>query len=574
MWQRSPISGAKQRNLNMNFANARVFQGVLPALQQRHEVIMNRAAIPLPVWRDELKKNLAISQYRHDTGIGLVDDPVTFLAYPVFDTFDEDRELAGVLATNVYWKLFFTNILPIRATGYICVLENSYNQTLAYRIDGPAVTYLGEGDQHDPHYEYLEESADINSFATDQAGPETRSYTTVPLSKEFGKYRLRIYPSAETEDPFTTNDPLVYTSVVASAFLITSLIFLAFAFVVEKRQRTVMERIVKTATMAAATERELNEFLAHEVRNPLSVAMTAYQFVDAAVKQIPPYAANAGETKDSLRDDVKIIGSSLYFIDDFLRSMLDIFRASANKIKVELAPTDLLKDVLEPVCTMLYQRNIGIVVNVECPDQLVVMTDCLRLKQVMMNLGRNSTKFTQKGFIRFRAAVVDGLVELYVEDSGPGIPDEKRGALFEKFQTSALSEGTGVGLNLCMNLSQLMNGDISLDEDYDSGVPGSPGSRFVVKLNSRPLSTETILKSSQMEGNQGSCELTCQPDENRSVLSETLSVLFVDDDTILRKLFLRSLQKVVPAWSAQEAACGEAALQLVDSEHFDVMYVV
>jgi signal transduction histidine kinase len=52
----------------------------------------------------------------------------------------------------------------------------------------------------------------------------------------------------------------------------------------------------------------------------------------------------------------------------------------------------------------------------------------------MINLGRNSTKFVHSGFIRFRAAVVDGLVESCVEDSGPGIPVEKQGALFEKFQ--------------------------------------------------------------------------------------------------------------------------------------------
>ena len=43
-----------------------------------------------------------------------------------------------------------------------------------------------------------------------------------------------------------------------------------------------------------------------------------------------------------------------------------------------------------------------------------------------MNLGRNAIKFVERGFVRFRVAVVDDLVELYVEDSGPGIPDDKR----------------------------------------------------------------------------------------------------------------------------------------------------
>jgi hypothetical protein len=50
------------------------------------------------------------------------------------------------------------------------------------------VTYLGEEDSHDTRYDYLERNADINAYVESQAGPETRSYTAVPLNKEFGKY--------------------------------------------------------------------------------------------------------------------------------------------------------------------------------------------------------------------------------------------------------------------------------------------------------------------------------------------------------------------------------------------------
>ena len=113
---------------------------------------------------------------------------------------------------------------------------------------------------------------------------------------------------------------------------------------------------------------------------------------------------------------------------------------------------------------MLYQRDSNVDATVDCPKILIVATDCLRLKQVMLNLGRNSTKFVHSGFIRFRATMVDGLIELYVEDLGPGIPAEKRGVLFEKFQSSldVLSQGTGIGLSLCENLTHLLNGDIWL----------------------------------------------------------------------------------------------------------------
>jgi signal transduction histidine kinase len=140
--------------------------------------------------------------------------------------------------------------------------------------------------------------------------------------------------------------------------------------------------------------------------------------------------------------------------------MLGTYRAAANKLEVKLAPVDLLKDVLEPACNMLYHCDGSVGVTVDCPKNPIIATECLRLKQIVLNLGRSSTKFVHSGFIRFRAAVVDSFVEVYVEDSGPGIPIEKRGALFEKFQSilDVLSQETGIGLSLCENLTQLLHG--------------------------------------------------------------------------------------------------------------------
>jgi hypothetical protein len=190
---------------------------VLPVLLQSNQAVMARATVPAPSGREYFRKNLAVSQYRHDIE-EYQDDPMTFFAYPVFDSFEDDRQIAGVLATNVVWKLFFTGILPPSASGMICILENSFNQTLAYRIDGSNVTYLGEKYSHDTRYDYLEAFADINAYVQSQAGPETRSYTAVPLNKEFGKYTLRIYPSRDTEEYFSSNKPWVYTIVVASTY--------------------------------------------------------------------------------------------------------------------------------------------------------------------------------------------------------------------------------------------------------------------------------------------------------------------------------------------------------------------
>ena len=200
--------------------------------------------------------------------------------------------------------------------------------------------------------------------------------------------------------------------------------------------------ILDNANQATRAERELNDFIAHEVRNPVAAAMSACSFVQTAIRKPEPVVDP--EARQQLREDVDIIDNALRFVNDLLRNMLDMHRAATKQLNIDLTPTDLLHDVLEPVEGMLHHSGSKVNVIVECPKDLVVLSDHLRLKQVILNLGRNSVKFIEEGFIKLRAEVVDGLAQMTVEDSGPGIPLEKRERLFCKYQESLdmLSQGT------------------------------------------------------------------------------------------------------------------------------------
>ena len=230
-------------------------------------------------------------------------------------------------------------------------------------------------------------------------------------------------------------------------------------------------------------------------------------------------------------------------------------------------------------------------VHVDCPKNLVISTDRLRLKQIVLNLASNSRKFVQRGFINLRAAVVDGAVRIYVEDSGPGIPLEKREKLFAKFQESldSLSQGTGMGLCLCEKLTELLDGELLLDETYASGIEGCPGSRFVIQLSSTPLDLDSAaldqyesnlctedassLPASTSDNEKKSLLLEKNDVEPPAELPESLSVLVVDDDLVLRKLLSRSLQRIAPTWLIQEAANGETALRMTDTAAFDLIFM-
>ncbi len=122
-----------------------------------------------------------------------------------------------------------------------------------------------------------------------------------------------------------------------------------------------------------------------------------------------------------------------------------------------------------------------------------------------------------------------------------------------------------------------MDGEISLDEDYDSGVPGCPGTRFVVNLKRPPIDPKLIgechthLSTKDRTGE--TVPLSDDEDSDPRELPESLSVLFVDDDPILRKLFSRTIRTVAPSWRIREASNGETALNLVESDHFDLIFM-
>jgi hypothetical protein len=308
----------------------------------------------------------------------------------------------------------------------------------------------------------------------------------------------------------------------------------------------------------------------------------------------------------TIMEDLEIIDSSLHFINDLLRNLLDMQRASSKQMTIEEKAIHVMDDIFHPVSNMLHipkgsPLSVELVCDASDANDLVVMADPLRLKQILLNLSRNSVKFVERGFIRLRARVVDNdnpsgsgevtkRIELSVEDSGPGIPTNKRNQLFGKFQETldSLNQGTGIGLNLCLKLSSLMGADLHLDESYDSGIPGCPGARFVLDLQKPPLVLTTNTLESSLNPSEYDSEVIgidqksskpigishCNDCTNSEVLTgasmgsasmiepalalhhsevstlnatdelpRNLNVLFTDDDMVLRKLFSRSLKK-------------------------------
>jgi hypothetical protein len=176
---------------------------------------------------DLIRVFLTLGQYRHSQ-VAYDADPMTQVAYPVFDNFGPDRQVTGIIMTTIFWRLLFEDVLPVNMRGVICVLHNTLGEDVTYRIDGQTATLLGPGDLHDPNYNDMVVTRDISEYIAERASPESLSYTSVELDSGYTSYILSVYPSEAMEDQFVTSDPIIYSVVVALVFVFTSLVFMLY----------------------------------------------------------------------------------------------------------------------------------------------------------------------------------------------------------------------------------------------------------------------------------------------------------------------------------------------------------
>lgn len=238
---------------------------------------------------------MTLGQYRHDT-IDYDLDPLTQVAYPVFDSFDlATRKVAGEIVTTIFWRLLFSNILPESVQGVVCVLSNTLGNKATYVINGQTATLLGTGDLHDPKYNHMGLTRDVSEYVTERTHIRMSSYTSVPLDGGYTSYRIHVYPSAAFEDSHVTSEPMIYAVVVACVFILTSLFFLGYDALVEKRQAKVMDKAVKsTAVVTSLFPEAVHERLFADKEKKGG----------GAGKELDAWKAVSNETRASTQSDI------------------------------------------------------------------------------------------------------------------------------------------------------------------------------------------------------------------------------------------------------------------------------
>jgi PAS domain S-box-containing protein len=280
---------------------------------------------------------------------------------------------------------------------------------------------------------------------------------------------------------------------------------------------------------AEAANLAKSQFLAnmsHELRTPLN-AIIGYS------EMLQEEADDLGH--EELLPDLRKIQNAGKHLLSLINDVLDLSKIEAGKMELHPETVEIrtvINDVSVTVGPMV-ERN-GNRLEVVCPDDLGSMvSDPVKLRQVLLNLLSNASKFTEHGVITLEAerAVLndDPMVVFRVRDTGVGMTAEQIERIFEAFAqadatVSRKYGGTGLGLTITRRFCQMLGGDVTVKSE-----PGT-GSTFTVWM--RP----TV-------GHGGAPSRPSSAPPACSERAEDVTVLAVDDDPIALDLIARSLAK-------------------------------
>jgi signal transduction histidine kinase/ActR/RegA family two-component response regulator/HAMP domain-containing protein len=240
----------------------------------------------------------------------------------------------------------------------------------------------------------------------------------------------------------------------------------------------------------AMQEQEANQlksrFLAtmsHEIRTPMNV-ITGITEIQLQKEN------NSPDTKDAF-ERIYESGSLLLNI---INDILDFSKIAEGKMEIVPFHYDipsLIHDTVQLNYIRFESKPIEFIVSVDPDTPLELVGDALRVKQILNNLLSNAFKYTEKGEVKLsvsselsEASPEDVIIVFRISDTGQGISEEYIGRLFEDYMRfnrdkNRTVTGTGLGLSITKRLLNLMNGEISVESQLDSG------SVFTVRLPQR-----------------------------------------------------------------------------------------
>ncbi|HTA63926.1 MAG TPA: ATP-binding protein, partial [Xanthomonadaceae bacterium] len=373
-----------------------------------------------------------------------------------------------------------------------------------------------------------------------------------------GHYRLSIEAanadgvwSAARDIAIAVNPPWWKTKAAWLAYVVFALAAMwsiAWLYRRRLRQRHAYAMAQQRSALAEQNSEAKSRFLAtmgHEIRTPMTGVLGMTELLLGS-ELAPRQREQAESIQHAGRHLLRIVNDAL-----------DLARIEAGKLALEIAPFDprmLLSEVDALLRPLAASKQIAFDTHVVADVPRGLRGDPARVRQILLNLGNNAIKFTERGSVRIVLSrdAGDGGLRITVADTGPGMSARQQERLFERFEQGegagavARHGSSGLGLAICRELTAAMGGTIGVDS-----TPGI-GTRFDVSL--QLVETEPP-------------QVANVPSASSHVGARALKLLLVEDDPIVAEVLQGLLR--MQGHEVAHAAHGLAALSELENARFD-----
>ncbi|MEF3255886.1 MAG: PAS domain S-box protein, partial [Deferribacterales bacterium] len=236
---------------------------------------------------------------------------------------------------------------------------------------------------------------------------------------------------------------------------------------------SVQNELIEAKEKAEESNRLKTVFLAnmsHEIRTPMNGIFSIVELLKLT------------RLNEEQRSYIEIIEMSSEHLLSIINDILDIAIIEAGKLKLECSDFNLenvIDEVVSVIEPKVLEKDLELICDIDLKTPLLIKGDPVRLRQILINLVGNAVKFTDKGEIVIEVDVEtededNVTLKFYVKDTGIGIPEDKKEAIFDKFvqvdgSITRQYGGTGLGLAITKSLVEMMGGEIGVESTVGVG---------------------------------------------------------------------------------------------------------